>query len=1088
VPPLTYLRENVLFCLSLLFCVAVVVLVPQINGVMLQTVETPRIANPEGVRFHGLFEQSTAEAAGYLLFLSLLFAGSVAAVLWVLPTSWFQPPYPGAAPGSWRAVVRRGFPVPWWFAPRAGGFLPYSAPWPGFAWAALSILSLLVLPVLVILHVPALAILPVTSFLLFPLLCFLVDRVCVGFYLLVGSAPWPRRWKWGLGPALLGVPALLLCSAFASPIDTPYLSSGCVVPVACLYFFVGGLWLLFPAGQIHTAFGRLLGWVMAASVLGEVVWYAAECPLSRQLMSYRLYTVWAVLQVLVLVILVAAFLDTLERNTQAPWRVLGLAGLIVLFFVSGVPDPEALRDLERSPRGEPVGRDEWAVRLLARIQKVPNNGPAVFVASSGGGSRAAIFAGLVLESLAREPFGTGAGETWGDHVVLVSGVSGGSLGSARYIHGLRPTWTQTYKANDRPSLSNSVRAELAGRMAEQALALRNEVVEEDKGLEKGSDYRVPAEQTLAFCNWFRDHAYDGGLGDLPLPPEAPDLRWVLQSGIMDDLCTDFMAPVLRGVLTPVFSRGETLRRFWRGKFGWDGSRDRDGYAIGGDAPTYASDRFPLALYNTSDVRRGCRLTVGFPPLPSGFLRGNPSDLGPDEVQPWRPQNPPEGLADLDQGASLGLADAVGLSANFPFGFNAVKIPRRQLDDPLTPDKVMTPEQRAIVADGLARKDDLEAKLLDGGIVDNTGIDSLYLVVEALREKAEAAARRNDKEDVYGRIWNELLDRRVYLIEIDSGAKPDKPGAATKYFSLLFDPLAALNNAGYTNASRDKNQYFIDLAARFTDPADLSGPLARLPPDPQAMSPEEKDVRRKLLAIQRGGIPRFAHLTFDANHFAADNVLTAWSLAPSDKALLLVRFMAELQARRPQLADLAELAKFSRAQQRAQLLESADKLLRALPKARASRQLQESLEALERETTEFSQLVRAKKGSPRELKDKLALLQDRLRDAQKQSTVAGIRDAEVQGRLANLQQAVTTAREAVEKEAAVIPPNVLKTLTFSREGDLGQVLAELPGQRSRAISASLRVFDEGSKTQAVQRKITNTTMESRMLFDRPASKK
>jgi hypothetical protein len=54
--------------------------------------------------------------------------------------------------------------------------------------------------------------------------------------------------------------------------------------------------------------------------------------------------------------------------------------------------------------------------LEKRIAQIPEDGPVVLVAASGGGSRAAIFAGLALEALARMRCGTEAGDTWGNHV------------------------------------------------------------------------------------------------------------------------------------------------------------------------------------------------------------------------------------------------------------------------------------------------------------------------------------------------------------------------------------------------------------------------------------------------------------------------------------------------------------------------------------------------------------------------------------------------------------------------------------------------------------------------------------------------
>jgi hypothetical protein len=1052
---LTYLRDNALFCMSVALCAAVVLLVPQINGVMLQTVETPIIPHRQGGPLGGLLSESTIEAAGFLAYLSLLFAGSLAASRWVLPTSWFVPPGPAVPP---------------------------VAPWPGKIQTGLGIVVLLLSPVLVLCHVPSWLVLPVTVILLYRLMCLIIDQMCAWFYSYASMPPFAAAWKWGIALTLIGLAGLGF-THFKGALGLPYLRGECVLPTLGGFCVLAGLWLIFPPGPNHICFGRLLGWLLISYLFGELFWIAAQWSVTAWLISFRLYSIWAILEVLVLVVLVAAFLDTLEKNTQKPCRVLGVVGFTVLFFLLRVPAPELLRDLERSPGEAVVGADEWAVHLLERIQKVPNNGPVVLVAAAGGGSRAAIFAGLVLESLAREPFGKGNKKTWGNHVVLVSGVSGGSLGTARYIQGLRSTWSETYSANARADLMNTVRAELASRMADRAKDLHDQVVKEEETLKKvgkSSDYRVPAEQTLEFCNWFRDHAHED-LSKSPPPQDVAHLAWVVQSAIMDDLCTDFMAPVLRGVLTPVYSRGEILRRFWTEKFGWDGSQDRGGYAVGCGHPSYDPDRYPLALYNTSDVRRGCRVAVGFPPLPVRFLRSAPrkTEAAPGASQDWPLRNPPEGLADLDPGCIIHLADAVGLSANFPFGFNAVKLKRRQFDDPLAPEKDSTPEQREEVIKGLADEDDLDAKLLDGGIVDNTGIDSIYLVVESVRQKALDGKQRG-KADTYTRIWDELLARRVYLIEIDSGAKPEKPGFATRWFSLFFDPLAGLNNAGYTNAGRDKHRYFTDLAARFRAEVDLSDYLAQIPAETRSLSGEAKDLQQRLVTIQRQGMPRFSPLTFDANHFEETNVLTAWSLAPSDKALLLVRFLAEFQAQKPNLNWLVELAKTPLEQQRASVRMSADKLVRDLSKARASQELQKTLEALDKELAQFKQLVQQKKFSAAETKIKQ--LESRLLAAQKQSAAAGVQQPEVKERLAKLQKAVAEARQTLVAKKQ-ISPDVLDTLTISREGALGSLLLKLPAQRSKLYESSRASFEQGNKTAEVQKKINKTNMDSRILFDR-----
>src|SRR5262249_5747673 len=151
--------------------------------------------------------------------------------------------------------------------------------------------------------------------------------------------------------------------------------------------------------------------------------------------SYRLYTIWAVLEILVLGVLVGSLLDTWQSITGRPIRAFGLGLAVVLLLIARVPFREPLEDAEATPNPHADhSPDDWPDLFLARLRAVPEGKPVVLVACSGGGSRAAIFSALVLEGLAREPFPDAVqpaqGHTWADHVVLISSVSGGSLGTA----------------------------------------------------------------------------------------------------------------------------------------------------------------------------------------------------------------------------------------------------------------------------------------------------------------------------------------------------------------------------------------------------------------------------------------------------------------------------------------------------------------------------------------------------------------------------------------------------------------------------------------------------------------------------------
>ena len=59
-------------------------------------------------------------------------------------------------------------------------------------------------------------------------------------------------------------------------------------------------------------YAKIVGVVLLVSL--SVAW----------LISYRLYTIWAVLRVVVLVVLVASLFDALDEETDPPWRIVGL--------------------------------------------------------------------------------------------------------------------------------------------------------------------------------------------------------------------------------------------------------------------------------------------------------------------------------------------------------------------------------------------------------------------------------------------------------------------------------------------------------------------------------------------------------------------------------------------------------------------------------------------------------------------------------------------------------------------------------------------------------------------------------------------
>ena len=226
---------------------------------------------------------------------------------------------------------------------------------------------------------------------------------------------------------------------------------------------------------------------------------------------------------------------------------------------------------------------------------------------------------------------------------------------------------------------------------------------------------------------------------------------------------------------------------------------------------HSRQRSAPVLFNTCDVKQGTRLIVGFPPVPPGIIRdplaGTISHL-------------PYSLTDRGNlYYHVSLAEAVRLSANFPFGFEVARLPVEGTGE-------------TVLA-------------LDGGIVDNSGIDSIVSLLQGLERLAKAyrqewrrlafAYRQAQSDELRNALWQELTDlsckriegrafrllgelahRKVVLLQIDSGAKVIETGgsALTRLLAslpVILRPVQALNNTTYTNAELSVHQYDLALA-------------------------------------------------------------------------------------------------------------------------------------------------------------------------------------------------------------------------------------------------------------------------------------
>jgi hypothetical protein len=632
--------------------------------------------------------------------------------------------------------------------------------------------------------------------------------------------------------------------------------------MACVLFgwlcLFAALWFAFYArwgppagrgpGQVATVSGRLLSLVLFTTLVDEGIWVLADH--WPTMFSYRLSSIGAVFHLAFLVVGLASLVDIVHRESGWPVRqaVVTTLSIYVLFWLGPSPIPERPAGTAQGPQWY----DRFASRLDATAKAADGSPtPVLFVAASGGGSRAAYFTALVFEALkdmkmtdsAGNPFyitppgGKSRPATWADQIVLISSVSGGSLASAYYAHGAPKPWPSP--AALRQSFGDALQSEAGRQYQSERHARYLRIWQDASRYTEDPDYKKRVDAVAA-----KD-------GDKP-PFDAPN--WMLASRFGDDMCMDFMAPLLRGVRTPGVDRGSSLSHFWEQRFGWADTTNLDGFG----PRRYDMDQAeppPLLLFNTTHARKGTRMVIGLPPLPEQML-GVRAEQRP--VQPRQAALDPldphyyhtQTLADMDPTYCLSLADAVRLSANFPWG-----LPTARLKADVPP-----------------------WDLLDGGVNDNTGIPALWEVVDHLEN-------RSAKDPKALQILTKLRSRGVVFVEIDSGAKP-----SFKDQSEVFTPIQGLNNATYVTATAARGWYLEQLQQLLDPRRDEQLQKALTPERRQVVNASLLDTRQAALG-QQGYRPMFLR-PFVCNHADPSDVMTAWALAPNHKTKVLATFYCE----------------------------------------------------------------------------------------------------------------------------------------------------------------------------------------------------
>jgi patatin-like phospholipase len=362
-------------------------------------------------------------------------------------------------------------------------------------------------------------------------------------------------------------------------------------------------------------------------------------------------------------------------------------------------------------------------------------------------------------------------------------------------------YAATFPEPPRTTLHSSFERELAAGLVEFARDAADAAGESDGRVDPGV-----FDRTLDLCVELERAVREG--------TPYPDLPLDFKSAFADAMSADHMAPVLRGILLPGLGRGEALVRNWEQAFGW-GAVDNLGWS--------RPDR-PLLLLGATHAQRGRRLALGFPPLASPWIADELDTLGA-----------------RDPNYRIRLAEAVRVSAGFPWLMPVARlaVPTEDLGG-------------ALDTDGL--------HLVDGGVVDNTGVDTLVALFRRLASLASRGDGASDEVERARRLLARLRARGVLLLEIDSGAKKRGLSTASRWLPGL-EPVEALQVALDANAT---------MAAR-AGVDELRGLLRR--PARAPLEPAESAL---------------THVVISADRFV--DVMTAWALTPKDKAALWGTFL------------------------------------------------------------------------------------------------------------------------------------------------------------------------------------------------------
>jgi hypothetical protein len=534
------------------------------------------------------------------------------------------------------------------------------------------------------------------------------------------------------------------------------------------------------------------------------------------------------------------------RATPRFVRILFL-GCVGAAFVFAFGSPQVGRKVVDHTPGRDAATDDatgWLKHLLTRLETIKDpDEPIVFVAASGGGSRAAVFTALIFEDLQQHPVtyqcqhdSRKRSFDASSHMAIISSVSGGSLASACYVdEDYRNSLDQRRPAGQCPR--NFDATTVLTRIRQQLGILQEDVAFKEA-------HPNIHDVALAF-----DSATSWDFAD---------------SLFVDDMCADFMRPLLRGALYPGRERGVAVSRFWEQTFSLRRTN------LERKSNLARSRSAPLLLCNATEVIAGKVLVLGYPELSQGLVvtdDADPSVRAPNVEEHRATHVPIEGLVDIDSDAycSLTLAEMVRLSANFPWGFRVATLPLTRQRRHLAPAAVQA---------------------IDGGVFDNTGVTSLRAVLGQLERLSAPSSARSPLAKDAAKVLDLLRRHGVLLLEIDSGAKQGEPDTIAKRLGFLVEPVTAFTNTSYSTAAYLQEYNTNAMRSVLESPASrqLKRQLVKLAAKAGQRQIQERGDR----LADSESVARFYHVAAVCNE--RDNVMTAWALSDDDIASVVVRFL------------------------------------------------------------------------------------------------------------------------------------------------------------------------------------------------------